>query len=83
MALVVLAACGDGATTGPPPGTDAITLDTRVHLLEADGSTALTTTLSEAEVRTLVDRVNEVWAQAGIRFARLSTGAARDESGGH
>lgn len=66
--LPLAVACGDEGTTAPPPETGTITLDARLHLLESPESTTLTTTLSEEEIQTVIDRVNQVWAQADILF---------------
>jgi hypothetical protein len=59
-----------GCAAGNPAEAEdqTITLDVRVHLLASARSTALTTTLTEAELESLFGRVNEIWSQAGIHW---------------
>ena len=51
-----------------------ITLPVRVHLVQSAKEPDLHTTLTEADVRRIFGKVNEVWAQAGIQFAIESIG---------
>ncbi len=45
-----------------------ITLPVRVHLVQSKTMVAMQTTLVEADIRRIFDKVNTVWAQAGIQF---------------
>ncbi|MFZ2280680.1 MAG: hypothetical protein WAW39_22970 [Prosthecobacter sp.] len=45
-----------------------IHLRVRVHLMRSITNPRLQTTLKENETRALFDEVNDIWAQAGIRF---------------
>lgn len=45
-----------------------IHLRVRVHLMQSITNPRLQATLKESEVRALFDEVNDIWAQAGIRF---------------
>ncbi|OYW89592.1 MAG: hypothetical protein B7Z23_11545 [Pseudomonadales bacterium 32-61-5] len=45
-----------------------IHLRVRVHLMQSITNPRLQTTLTENEARALFDEVNDIWAQAGIRF---------------
>jgi hypothetical protein len=76
-ALAVLfgaAACSDsngGGGLSAPADSDPVSeiaLDVRVHLLESDEFAQLSTTLTGPEVGTLFEGVNEIWAEAGIRW---------------
>ncbi len=68
------AACSDSDSGGglsAPTDSDPVSeiaLDVRVHLLESDEFTQLSTTLTGPEVGTLFEGVNEIWAEAGIRW---------------
>jgi len=68
------AACSDSDSGGglsAPADSDPVSeieLDVRVHLLESDEFTQLSTTLTGPEVGTLFEGVNEIWAEAGIRW---------------
>lgn len=69
LCLGTLSGLGLGCEgTAAPPAAGALVLDVRVHLLESAESTGLTTTLTEAEIRTLFDAVNGSWIQAGIEW---------------
>ena len=46
---------------------ELITLNIWVHVLESDESKAIHCTLTDDEVRTLVDSANRYWKQAGVR----------------
>ncbi len=67
-------ACSDsngGGGLSAPVDSDpvsVIALDVRVHLLESDEFTQLSTTLTGPEVGTLFEGVNEIWAEAGVRW---------------
>ena len=64
---MILAACGDAASTNPEPDEgDAIQLEIRFHLLQSSVLDALDVTLTDAEVGELVQGLNEIWAQAGV-----------------
>lgn len=72
--LVVLAllvwACGDDAGPAPPePPTELPTLSLRlrVHVLSSEIG-VLDATSSDARVREALERVNRIWAQAGIMW---------------
>lgn len=45
-----------------------LTLPIRVHLMQSDSNPAMHTTLVEADVRRILEKVNRIWAQAGIQF---------------
>lgn len=45
-----------------------IHLRVRVHLMQSIANPRLQTTLKEKEARAIFDEVNDIWAQAGIRF---------------
>ena len=45
-----------------------IHLRVRVHLMQSITNPRLQTTLTENEARAIFDEVNDIWAQAGIRF---------------
>ena len=68
------AACSDSSGGGglsAPADSDPVSeiaLDVRVHLLESDEFTQLSTTLTGTEVGTLFEGVNEIWSEAGIRW---------------
>lgn len=67
MAAVLALSCGSGGEpAGPEDGRPpAITLPVRVHVLESR-LTPIAGTLSDAELGSLLSRVNEVWAPARI-----------------
>lgn len=52
-------------SAGPFP---LIHLKVRVHLMQSIANPRLQTTLTEKEARAIFDEVNDIWAQAGIRF---------------
>lgn len=79
LAAGLIAACDDGPTA--PPDDQAFILDVRVHLLESAESPALTTTLTETEVETVFEGVNEVWSQAGIEWRIESVVREEAENG--
>jgi len=68
------AACSDSDSGGglsAPADSDPVSeiaLDVRVHLLESDEFTQLSTTLTGPEVSTVFEGVNEIWAEAGVRW---------------
>lgn len=62
LALALVCAGCAGAQDSP------LGLPVRVHLLRSSTSAALTTTRTEADLRTLLDVANKVWAPAGIRW---------------
>ncbi|MCB1209045.1 MAG: matrixin family metalloprotease [Verrucomicrobiales bacterium] len=45
-----------------------LTLPIRVHLMQSEANPAMHTTLVEADVRRIVEKVNRIWSQAGIQF---------------
>ncbi|MFQ5529865.1 MAG: zinc-dependent metalloprotease family protein [Gemmatimonadota bacterium] len=65
-ATAVLVGCGDMPTT--PDDGGPIALQVRVHLLASDSVEALDTSLDEAALDTVLERVNGIWQQAGIEF---------------
>lgn len=58
----------------PKPDLPIITLPVRVHLVQSATIPAMQTTLVEADIRRIFDKVNTVWAQAGIQFEIESIG---------
>ncbi|MDZ4402744.1 hypothetical protein [Prosthecobacter sp.] len=52
----------------------SISLRVRVHLVQSSAHPRLQATLGEAEVRTIFEEVNAIWAQAGIRFELEAVG---------
>ena len=52
-------------TGGPKP---VISVPVRVHLMQSATQPAMQTTLTEADVKRILGKVNTIWAQAGIRF---------------
>lgn len=68
-ALLLLGACGSDAPTDPgdPPGRQTLELPVRVHVLSSSiGS--FDAASSDAEVQSLIARVNEIWTPADIRW---------------
>ncbi len=67
-------ACSDsdgGGGLSAPADSDPVSeiaLEVRVHLLESDEFTQLSTTLTGPEVGTLYEGVNEIWSEARIRW---------------
>ncbi len=61
----LLLACVLGAQAEDRP---ILALPVRVHLMQSDTAPEMHTTLTETDVRRIFDKVNTVWAQAGIRF---------------
>ncbi len=51
-----------------------LTLPVRVHLMQSATRPAMHTTLVEADIRRIFQKVNAVWAQAGIEFEIESIG---------
>ena len=66
LALLLILALGFVRRTHAQDST--LALPVRVHLLHSPASTALSTTRTAAEVRTLLAVANQVWAVAGIRW---------------
>jgi hypothetical protein len=58
----------------PPASRPIITLPVRVHLVQSDTMPDMHTTLTEADIRRIFEKVNVVWAQAGIQFEIESIG---------
>ncbi len=54
-----------------------ITLKVRVHLVKSETMPTMHTTLSEADVRRVFTKVNQIWAQAGIQFEIESIGPTK------
>lgn len=67
-ALVFALALAGCASPEAPAAREEIVLPLRAHLLRSATDPALRTTLTEADVRRIVGKVNLIWAQAGIRF---------------
>ena len=65
--LLALALVGCASPTAPA-GREEIVLPLRAHLMRSATDPALRTTLTEADIRRIVGKVNHIWAQAGIRF---------------
>lgn len=67
----VTLACGDGsgtAGTGPPPtSVETLRLPVRMHLLTSRLA-PIQSTFDNGEVTVLLERVNEIWRQAGIEW---------------
>ncbi len=63
LALVATVACG----SSPMATTNTITLSVRAHVLSSRLG-EIDSSLSDAGVRALFDRANEVWAQAEVRW---------------
>ena len=51
---------------------DQLIAPVRIHLLKAKDEPNLTTTLSEKDIQRILGKVNRIWAQAGVYFARES-----------
>jgi hypothetical protein len=64
LGVVALALAGCAAPADRPE----LVLPLRAHLMRSATDPALTTTLTPADVRRIVGKVNVIWAQAGIRF---------------
>lgn len=69
-AALIALACGQG--TAPPgataPEPEEIALSVRIHLLQSNEFEPLNASLTDAELAALFNGVNDVWAQAGIRW---------------
>lgn len=70
MLCSALSHAEDAAGTKAP----IITLPVRVHLMQSATQPAMHTTLVEADLRRIFQKVNAVWAQAGIEFEIESIG---------
>lgn len=69
LGLFVLFACGNEEPQSPAPlDLDPIALSLRVHLLESDAFDPLDATLSDGDAAVLLEGVNDIWAEAGIRW---------------
>jgi hypothetical protein len=68
VAPVAVAGCSDDPAGLPGNDGPVMTIPVRVHLLQSDGFTLLHSTLSDQEVRALIERVNGIWAAARIRW---------------
>lgn len=82
--ITALAALAEIALTAALPGAEAagpelpvITLPVRVHLVQSEATPAMHTTLTEADIRRILGKVNSIWAQAGIQFEIESIGPTR------
>jgi hypothetical protein len=62
---------------------DLLELSLRVHLMESEHSDALTTSLSAGEVDEVMAGINQVWAQAGIRWSLESLRRSEAEGDPH
>ena len=70
LPCVLLAAlCAHAAEELPP-----LSIAVRIHLVKAENEAALNTTLTEADVRRVLGKVNKIWAQANISFELESIG---------
>ena len=65
MLLIAFLLSAQAAT----PADSLLRLPLRVHLLHSSESSALSTTRSDSEVRTLLATANAIWRQAGIEWA--------------
>ena len=54
-----------------------ITLKMRVHLMQSDTMPSMHTSLTEVDVRRVIGKVNQIWAQAGIQFEIESIGPTK------
>ena len=64
---LVLAACGESASTGPQIDEDGVIhLEVRLHLLRSSALDELDVRLTDEEVGEVVQAVNDVWAQADV-----------------
>jgi hypothetical protein len=63
--IAVVSAPGAVATEPPAP---PLVIPLRIHLLQSSNQAAVHTTLSTADVRRVIGKVNGIWAQADIRF---------------
>ena len=71
--LLCLAGCPLRAIEAPVFGfQDFLLVPVRIHLLSAADTPALQTTLTGADVERILQKVNRVWAPAGIQFFRES-----------
>lgn len=73
ITLGLLAAQCMHAADVPAP----LSIPVRVHLVRSDQEVALTTTLTDDDVRRVLGKVNTIWAQAGIRFVIESIGTTQ------
>jgi hypothetical protein len=73
-AALVALACGEETafvgSTAPEP--EEISLSVQIHLLQSNDFEQLNASLTDAELATLFDGVNDVWAQAAIRWSLQS-----------
>lgn len=58
----------------PKEERPVITLPVRIHLMQSDSMPAMHTTLTEADVRRILGKVNRIWSQADIQFEIESIG---------
>jgi len=82
LVTIVWAGCDSSETTGVD-GSDVITLDARLFLMESAESTGLTATLNDNQIDSLVDRVNEVWQQADVQWSITNVQTVEADSGAH
>lgn len=76
LALVALAGNGESLVQSAPgqaarnqfPFSDYLLAPVRVHLLSAKDSPAIQTTLVEKDITRILEKMNGVWAQAGLHF---------------
>ena len=60
--------CGDVTAPEETIGQAEFALTLRIHLLQSNESDALNTTLTIGEAQSLINGVNDVWSQAGVRW---------------
>lgn len=68
LSVVLLAQEGKEAAVPAALEMPVITLPVRIHLMQSSSIPDMHTTLVEADVQRVMDKVNKVWAQAGIQF---------------
>jgi len=62
---------------------EVITLDVRLFLMKAEESPGLTSTLTDAEIITMMDMVNQVWRQANIQWNIVHMTTVQADSAAH
>jgi len=66
--LLALASSGDFHAAEPPPKLGVLTLPVRVHLMQSSAMPDMHTTLAEADIRRIFEKVNKIWEQAAIQI---------------
>src|ERR1041384_608139 len=67
IAAILVSAAVSSYATGPIHESK-FTVPVRIHLLQSSNQPQVHTTLAEADVRRVLQKVNRVWSAAGIAF---------------